>query len=540
MVTRAQDALARTSATVRAGLRHPILAVPALAAGIVASLAATLLMLALRQLAGIVTLPELLGERILPHLDTGTFVRLLVQFGKLQPLGAALIGQIVLGALVALVYVVALGERGLARSPWPGRREWSAAAALSAALWLIAVALFWPVLPENLLGYPVGQSRAVTVLGLAGIFALYGLVLAIVYHALTVQSAHHSAVGTAASPDRRRLLARAALVAVGGLAVGSLGLDVLVQTLLARSTLGYDGMSTPALAGGTVAPITPTAEFYLVTKNVIDPQVVLGDWALDVTGLVGRPGRYDLATLQALPQVTRVVTLECISNQVDGHLISTAQWRGVTLQTLLADRGGAIPAGTHILFTGADGYQSAQTLDELLRSDALIVWEMNGAPLTSRHGYPLRVIVPGYYGEHSPKWLTEVAVVEGQPEGFYQQQGWYWGPVHTISRIDVPAPHARLAAGPVHVTGIAYAGTRGIAAVDVSTDGGQIWTRATLSPALSSQSWVLWGWEWMAAPGTYTLVARATDGAGGVQSSVTQGTTPNGAEGYQWVPVTVR
>src|SRR5262249_33706622 len=151
------------------------------------------------------------------------------------------------------------------------------------------------------------------------------------------------------------------------------------------------------------------------------------------------------------------------------HLISTAQWRGVTLLALLQDRGGALAAGTHVLFSATDGYQSAQRLDELVRSDALIVWEMNGAPLTSRHGYPLRVVVPGYYGEHSPKWLTEIAVVDGQPEGFYQQQGWYWGPVHTLSRIDVPTPHARLAAGPVHVAGIAYAGTRGIAAVDVST-----------------------------------------------------------------------
>jgi sulfite oxidase len=542
MVTHVQDALARTSASVRASLRRPIRAAPALAAGLVASFAATLLMLVLRQLAGIVTLPELVGERILPHLDTGTFVRLLVQFGKLQPLGAALVGQLVLGALGALVYVVTLGEQGPVRGPWPGRRERTVAAGLSLALWLIAVALFWPVLPENLLGYPVGQSRAVTMLGLASIFAVYGLALSLVYHTLARGLAHENAAdgeGVVVSPDRRRLLARSALVAVGGLTVGSLGLDALVRMLFARSTVGYDGMSTPALAGGTVAPITPTAEFYLVTKNVLDPQIVIDDWALDVTGLVDRPGRYDLDALQALSQVTRVVTLECISNQVDGHLISTAQWHGVTLPTLLADRGGALPAGTHVLFTAADGYQSAQGLDELLRGDALIVWEMNGAPLTSRHGYPLRVVVPGYYGEHSPKWLTEIAVVDGQPEGFYQSQGWYWGPVHTISRIDVPALHARLAAGPVHVAGFAYAGTRGIAAVDVSVDNGSTWTPATLNPALSLQSWVLWSWEWMAMPGTYTLIARATDGAGGVQSSVTQVTTPNGAEGYQRVPVTV-
>src|SRR5262249_3500869 len=158
-------------------------------------------------------------------------------FGKVQPLGAALVGQLILGALAALVYVIALGEEGPALGSWPGRRERTAAVGLSGALWLIAVTLFWPVLPENLLGYPVGQSRAVTVLGLAGTFAVYGLVLAVVYHALTAQSTQDGAEGVAVGPDRRRLLARSAVVAAAGLAVGSVGLDVLVRALLARSTL---------------------------------------------------------------------------------------------------------------------------------------------------------------------------------------------------------------------------------------------------------------------------------------------------------------
>jgi DMSO/TMAO reductase YedYZ molybdopterin-dependent catalytic subunit len=514
--------------------------VPALAASIVASFAASILMLALRQLAGIVTLPELLGERIVPHLDTGTFVSLLVQFGKLKPLGAALVGQLVLGVLLGLVYVALLGPQGVAAGRWPGRREWAMAAGMATVLWLIAVLLFWPVLSENLLGYPVGQARAVTVLGLAAIFSVYSLALALVYHALGGQAPAVSGGRQPDSSSRRALLARSALVAAGGLVAGGLGTNALVQTLLARSTLGYDGSTTPTLPGGTVAPITPTSQFYLVTKNVVDPQVVLGDWALDVGGLVRRPGRYDLSRLQALPQVSRIVTLECISNAVDGHLISTAQWRGVTLQTLLDDRGGALPGGTHIQFTAADGYQTGQRLDELVASGTLVIWEMNGAPLTHHHGYPLRVVVPGFYGEHSPKWLTGIDVVDQQIEGFYQQQGWYWGPLHTISRIDTPAVHARLAAGPIHVAGIAFTGTRGITAVQVSTDDGRTWSRATLTQAPSEQSWALWSFAWMAQPGTYTLVARAIDGTGAVQSPVQRGTVPNGATGYHRVPVTVR
>jgi DMSO/TMAO reductase YedYZ molybdopterin-dependent catalytic subunit len=539
MDARVRKALLRTSATL-ARTGHPAVAAPALAAGIVASFAASVLMLALRELAGIVTLPELLGERIVPHLDTGTFVSLLVQFGKLKPLGAALIGQLVLGALLALVYVALLGRQGTAAGRWPARREWAMAAGMAAALWLIAVLLFWPVLPENLQGYPVEQARAVTVLGLAAIFAVYSLALTLVYHALGAPAPGVRGDDQPGSRSRRALLTRSAVVAAGGLVAGSLGTNALVQTLLARSTLGYDGSTTPTLPGSTVAPITPTSQFYLVTKNVVDPQVVLGDWALDVGGLVGRPGRYDLSRLQALPQVSRIVTLECISNAVDGHLISTAQWRGVTLQTLLDDRGGALSGGTHIRFTAADGYQTGQRLDELVASGTLLVWEMNGAPLTHHHGYPLRVVVPGFYGEHSPKWLTGLDVVDQQIEGFYQQQGWYWGPLHTISRIDTPAVHARLAAGPIHVAGIAFAGTRGITAVQVSTDDGRTWSRATLTQIPSEQSWALWSFAWMAQPGTYSLVARATDGTGAVQSPVQRGTVPNGATGYHRVPVTVR
>jgi DMSO/TMAO reductase YedYZ molybdopterin-dependent catalytic subunit len=315
-----------------------------------------------------------------------------------------------------------------------------------------------------------------------------------------------------------------------------------VRTLLARSTLHYDGMTTEPLSGGTVAAITPTDQFYLVTKNVIDPHIALGDWALDVGGLIRFPSRYDLQRLQALPQVTRAITLECISNPVGGNLISTAMWRGVSIEALLADRGGALPHGTELLFTAADGYQSGQALADLIANDAMLAWEMNGEPLPSRHGFPLRLALPNYYGEHSSKWLTRIEVVDHHVKGFYQRQGWYWGPLHTLSRIDFPRSGAQIAAGQhVHVAGIAFAGTRGVQSVEVSADGGATWQAASIRPALSRDSWTLWSWDWMPqALGKHTLVVRATDGAGEVQIPRAMGTVPAGATGYHMVPVQVR
>jgi DMSO/TMAO reductase YedYZ molybdopterin-dependent catalytic subunit len=519
---------------------------PALAAGVVASLAATLLMLGLRLVAGITTLPELLAERILPKLNVNLFLLLLVLIGKIPALGFMLLGQVVLGVLLAPAYVRLSGYSEQASARWPGRREWLAAGAISGGMWLVAAVIFWPKLGENLVGYPVPTARAITLLGLAAIFGLYGMTLVIVCHALGARlvargdSAGSTRSTGPANVERRTVLKRSAIVAGAGLAVGGLDMGALLRALLIRSTVPYDGTGTVPAVGGTVAAITPTTQFFAVTKNVIDPAVVLSNWRLEIGGLVARPGSYDLPGLQSLPQEARAVTLECVSNPVGGNLISTAVWRGVLLASVLRDRGGTVPGGTHLLFTAVDGYQAGQPLAELLDIGTLLAWEMNGVPLPQRHGYPLRAVIPNYYGEHSPKWLTRIEVVDHQVLGFYQEQGWKWGPLHTMSRIDTPARNARVPLGPVHVAGIAFAGTRGIRAVEVSADGGQSWQPAALAPAPSMQSWVQWSWKWTPrSAGAYTLVVRATDGTGALQTAKQQDVAPAGATGYHRVPVTV-
>jgi DMSO/TMAO reductase YedYZ molybdopterin-dependent catalytic subunit len=520
-------------------------ALPALAAGLVASLAATLVMLLLRLTLGSVTLPELVGERILPQLSAGTFVRLLIQLGKITPLLETLAGQIVLGVLLAPLYppLVRRFEERWGTAPgarWPGRAEWLGAGTLALAEWLLALALFWPVLAENLRGFPVGAARGWTLFGLALLFAVYAVTLALVYAAIVRPAGAGAAteiIADAPNPDRRALLARSAVAAAGGIVLGGAGLGGLLSAVNTRSNLAYEGMTSP----NPTAPITPTRQFYVVSKNVLDPEVTLADWSLDVAGLVREPGRYNLPALRALPMVTRAITLECIANGVDGHLISTAQWRGVSLEALLRARGGTLPGAAHVVFTGADGYVSSLPLADLLAAGTLLACDMNGAPLPHKHGYPLRAVVPGRFGEQSAKWLTRIELAEQSVKGFYQQQGWYSGPLYTISRIDGPGKHTRLPVGePVSVHGIAFGGTRGVQRVEVSVDGGATWRQASFPPPLSTQAWVLWHLDWKpTSPGATELIVRAIDGTGAPQIATARGTVPNGGTGLHHVPVMV-
>jgi DMSO/TMAO reductase YedYZ molybdopterin-dependent catalytic subunit len=533
------DRLRPAAMCIRAVARRGLVAVrdaaPALASGLVASLSATLAMLLLRLTLGSVTLPELVGERVLPQLSAGTFVRLLIQFGKITPLLETLAGQVVLGVLVAPLYPL-LAERLNRR--WNQRAPWMAAAALALAEWLLALALFWPVLAENLRGFPVGPARGWTVVGLAVVFAVHAATLALTYHALVRRASGEAGGGAGpANQERRALLARSAVVAAGGVVLGGAGLGGLLRAVNARSNLAYEGMTTPA----PTVPVTPASQFYVVSKNVLDPEVDLADWSLEVSGLVREPGRYTLRSLRALPMETRAITLECIANGVDGHLISTALWRGVTLDALLRARGGAQPGAAHVVFTGADGYVSSLPLVDLLAAGTVLACDMNGAPLPHRHGFPLRAVVPGRFGEQSAKWLTRIELVSEPVKGFYQQQGWYAGPLYTISRIDGPTKNARLPVGrPIAVHGIAFGGTRGIERVEVSVDGGATWRPANFPPPLSPQAWALWQMEWTPSqPGLAELVVRATDGTGAPQIAHHQGTVPNGGTGLHHMPVMV-
>jgi DMSO/TMAO reductase YedYZ molybdopterin-dependent catalytic subunit len=517
---------------------------------------------------GTPTPPELVGERLLPLMSADQFVALLIRFqphSKTGPLGLALLGQCIIGILLGPAYALAVrawekkqmpsSSAATAKSWFPRSSGWVAAVVFAASMEIIALAVFWPVLAEGLFGNPIDIARLLTIVALVLTFTAYTSVLAVAYQVFRHVWGAWAGVTPDAARDTgmtrvpilattreqvvvsRREALQTAGVTLGLIAVGVWAGDALINAYLSRSNLIYEGRGTSGLLA---SPITPRADFYVVSKNVLDPTVEVGRWRLELTGLVRRPRTWTYAEVQQMPAETRPVTLECISNEVGGNLLSTALWRGVTLETLLEQGGGTgTVAGKHVVFYAIDGYATSLPLEALLEARTLLAWQMNGSPLPDRHGFPLRAVVPGRYGEQSAKWVTRVDIIDHEFKGFYQSQGWSAAPLETFSRID--QPHGQVGFGAVPVSGVAFAGTRGISRVEVSTDDGTTWSIASLVPPLSEQTWVLWQWLWHpAGPGLYTLRARATDGTGALQTGVDRGTVPNGATGWPIAHVLVK
>ncbi len=354
-----------------------------------------------------------------------------------------------------------------------------------------------------------------------------------------------------ASWSRRSVLQTAGLGAAG-IAVGGLAWRAVTASApaIGPSTGGAGGRGpgpggAPGATGsgrvtfGDLSGLTPVRDFYVVDIDLFGPPSVdPGRWRLQVLG--PRPYALDRGELAALPHVRQVQTLECISNNVGGPLISTGAFEGVRLGDLLARSG--VPAGTVAVGFGCvDGYTESLPLADALLPTTLVADRLNGRPLPAAHGFPARLLVVDRYGMKDPKWLTAITPLASPAPGYWEVRG--WNPsvaVRTTSRIDHPQGNSRLPAGrPVAVRGIAFAGTRGIERVELSIDGGRSWGPTRLEPSLSPYAWRLWTAVWRPAPGTYALQVRAVDGTGRTQSAVSLPSYPNGATGYDMVTVLV-
>ncbi len=300
-------------------------------------------------------------------------------------------------------------------------------------------------------------------------------------------------------------------------------------TVSATPTLVASGPIIPA----AVAPaLTPTARFYLISKNLVDPALVGNLWELTIGGLVNEPRTMRRDEFLTIPPVTFAATLECISNEPGGDLIGTATWAGVPLRTLLVGVG-IRPEATHVVFGCADDYVERLTLAQALDPATVLVHTMNDAPLTQKHGFPVRLIAAGRYGMKNPKWVVRIDLIAGAIPSYWSQRGWNPdAPVQAFTRIDAPAT-AVGARGATPVGGVAYAGDRGISRVEISADNGATWLPAELEAPLSPTTWVRWMAPWTPpAPGTYTLSARAFEADGTPQTAETTTLNPRGSTGY--------
>ncbi|WP_226005122.1 molybdopterin-dependent oxidoreductase [Natrinema salinisoli] len=284
-----------------------------------------------------------------------------------------------------------------------------------------------------------------------------------------------------------------------------------------------------SLAVDGLEPLVST-DFYEVDIANVNPDVDRAEWTLSITGAVEEEAEYDVADIEAMALEDRFVTLRCVGDQLNGRQMDTALWGGVPVRQLLE---AANPGGDRVVLHGADGYYNEFPLEALW--PGLLAYRMNGRPLPRAHGAPLRALVPGHWGEINVKWLTEIEVRDEDTMGYWEYRGWHGtGPVETVAKL---WQDNRLGGGRFEVAGHAYAGTRGIEAVEVSTDGGDTWVEAELSEPLPGEDvWRQWRHEY-GATGTHEVIVRARDGNGDLQIPEEDGPKPDGATG--WVSKTV-
>ncbi len=330
--------------------------------------------------------------------------------------------------------------------------------------------------------------------------------------------------------------------------------------LLAHSTEPFN--AEPPLDRLRAAFITPQHLFYVRshgTVPVLDP----AGHQLTVDGRVAAPATLDGAALRArFPERHVVAALQCAGNRradlrrvrpVSGDpwaagAIGNAEWTGVALADVLRAAGVADAPGLHVAFTAADecsaageafDYAVSIPLAKAMEGDVLLAHAMNGEPLTVEHGAPLRVVVPGYAGVRSAKWLRGITVQDGPADSPIQRSDYKLFPPDVTretadpergitinamplnSAICEPAVRARLPAGPTRVRGYATAGARRVARVDVSADGGRTWCQATLEGDPAARwSWTFWHATVTLNPGEQELAVRAWDDAGQTQPTL--------------------
>jgi sulfite oxidase len=326
---------------------------------------------------------------------------------------------------------------------------------------------------------------------------------------------------------------------------------------ITRSTEPFNGGTPPEILRRSF--ITPVEQFF-VRSHAPVPVIDADAFRLSIGGLVREQRKFSLDELKRRfgTHIT-TATLACAGNRrlelaaikpVAGEVpwgaeaISNARWEGALLRDVLAAANPDEAAATNVEFVGLDhvmkagksfGFGGSIPIDKASSDEALLAWGMNGAPLLPVHGFPLRVVVPGYIGARSVKWLGAINVLERPSENFFQARAYKlfapaideanadWAATEALGELGVnsvitsPADGSTVSAGQTRVEGYAIAGEGKLERVEISTDGGVTWVTATLLDDAGRWTWRFWEARVSLPPGLQTIIARAFDSAGGSQ-----------------------
>jgi sulfite oxidase len=297
--------------------------------------------------------------------------------------------------------------------------------------------------------------------------------------------------------------------------------------------------------------LTPVSRFFVRCHTYI-PKIDASEWRLRIDGMVDRPLALTMGDLNNFPRVEQAGVLQCAGSgrkfyqpQVPGMQwanggVGNGIWAGVRLRDILQKAGAKLGA-RHVLCDGADvplgkmpDFQRTITIDKALHPDTLLAYEMNGQALPLEHGFPLRVIAPGWAGDSWVKWLQHIEVLDHEFDGFWMKTA-YRHPSHPVqpgAAVDakdmipvtdlsvnsvISSPAGWVRPGTVRIQGAAWSNSSPVTTVSVSCDGGKVWNAAKLTGPRTKYGWRLWRFDWKAAAGVYQLMARATNAEGHTQ-----------------------
>jgi DMSO/TMAO reductase YedYZ molybdopterin-dependent catalytic subunit len=286
--------------------------------------------------------------------------------------------------------------------------------------------------------------------------------------------------------------------------------------------------------------VTPNTDFF-IRNHFRTPTISEEEWNLEISGMVAKPLKFSYSDLLLTSSVHRPLTLECAGNPSGGGGVSTAIWSGLPLEVLLKQAGVQAGAIT-VVFHGADSgegedvppgthFARAIPLDKAMNPSTLLAYEMNGAPLPADHGFPLRALVPGWYGMDSVKWLTRIEVSQEPFKGYFQQERYVAvksnGERQTITRMRVnskflrPLNEEEIRVKAYRIEGVAWAGEGKVSKVELRFDGNGAWQPTVLGESPVVMVWTPWSYAWsIPRPGQYTMEVRATDDDGNSQPVV--------------------